>query len=230
MQTHNRARRSPLRKRGTAALLTSVSVLGVAAAVPAVSSSQTAASGGTAAAASAPTVRAAASRHVRSGRKVIVKGAVSSGEAGRSVVVQTRRSGRWRTAARTKTATGGAFRAGWRARSTGPLKVRARIGGTGTTSRSLRVTVYRPVQASWYGPGLYGNRLACGGRLSSSTLGVANKSLPCGTKVTLRYRGRAVTVPVVDRGPYVGNRVYDLTAATKRRLGFGSTGVVWSSR
>jgi hypothetical protein len=230
MQTHDRARRSPLRRRGIAALLTSASLLGVIAAVPAVSSSQTAATGGTAATAAAPQVRAAASRHVRSGRRVIVKGAVNPGQAGRLVVIQTRRSGRWRNVVRARTAANGAFRAGWRARSTGRVAVRARIGGTGTASRALTVTVYRLVQASWYGPGLYGNRLACGGRLSSGTLGVANKSLPCGTKVTLRYRGRAVTVPVVDRGPYVGNRVFDLTAATKRRLGFGSTGVVWSSR
>ena len=229
MQTHDRARRSPLRKRGIAALLTAVSVLGVTAAVPAVSSSQTA-SGGTAATAASPQVRASASRHVHAGRKVVVKGHVSPGQAGRSVVIQTRRSGKWRGIARTRTKADGAFRAGWRAHSTGRLKVRARIGGTGATSRSLRVTVYRPVQASWYGPGFYGHRTACGGTLSSGSLGVANKTLPCGTKVTLRYRGRAVTVPVIDRGPYSGNRVYDLTAATKRRLGFGSTGVVWSSR
>jgi hypothetical protein len=49
-------------------------------------------------------------------------------------------------------------------------------------------------------PGLYGGHLACGGRLSPGTLGVAHKSLPCGTRVTLRHRGRTVRVRVVDRG------------------------------
>ncbi len=230
MQTHDRARRLPLRKRGIAALLTTVSLLGVTAAVPAVSSSQTATSGGTAAAASGSSVHAAASRHVRSGRKVLVKGTVNPGQAGRTVVIQTRRNGKWSSVTSARTTANGAFRAAFRARSTGRVRVRARIGGTGTTSRSVRVTVYRPVQASWYGPGFYGHRTACGGTLTTGKLGVANKSLPCGTKVTLRYHGRAVTVPVIDRGPYSGNRVYDLTAATKRRLGFGSTGVVWSSR
>jgi rare lipoprotein A (peptidoglycan hydrolase) len=39
-----------------------------------------------------------------------------------------------------------------------------------------------------------------------------------------------VTVPVIDRGPYAGNRVWDLTPATKARLHFPSTGVVWSTR
>ena len=80
-----------------------------------------------------------------------------------------------------------------------------------------RLNVYRHALASWYGPGLYGNRLGCGGRLGTSQLGVAHKSLPCGTKVTLRHRGRVVRVPVIDRGPYVGAREYDLTAATARR-------------
>ena len=45
-------------------------------------------------------------------------------------------------------------------------------------------------------------------------------------KVTLRYRGQAATVPVIDRGPYVGGRQFDLTARTKRSLRFRSTGTV----
>ena len=63
--------------------------------------------------------------------------------------------------------------------------------------------------------------------LGSGTLGVAHKSLPCGTRVTFRYRGRSVTVPVVDRGPFVGGREWDLTSATKQRLGFGNLGRIW---
>ncbi|MGI8845412.1 MAG: septal ring lytic transglycosylase RlpA family protein, partial [Thermoleophilaceae bacterium] len=98
------------------------------------------------------------------------------------------------------------------------------------TSKSWRLYAYRSSFASWYGPGLYGNKLGCGGTLSRGTLGVANKSLPCGTKVKFRYRGRSVTVRVVDRGPYVGGRVWDLTAATKAKLGFPSTGSVWSNK
>ena len=55
-------------------------------------------------------------------------------------------------------------------------------------------------------------------------MGVANKTLPCGTLVTLRYDGRTVRVPVVDRGPYVAGREFDLTEATKQALGFGGVG------
>jgi rare lipoprotein A (peptidoglycan hydrolase) len=48
--------------------------------------------------------------------------------------------------------------------------------------------------------------------------------------VKLRYRGRSVTVPVIDRGPYVAGRSYDLTAATKARLGFPGVGIILASR
>ena len=48
--------------------------------------------------------------------------------------------------------------------------------------------------------------------------------------VTFRYRGKTARVPVIDRGPFAGNREWDLTAATKAKLGFGSTGVVHSTK
>lgn len=76
-----------------------------------------------------------------------------------------------------------------------------------------------PVQASWFGPGLYGNRTACGQELTTSLLGVAHRTLPCGTVVTLRYGDRSVDVPVVDRGPFNYSREFDLTFATKTALG-----------
>lgn len=80
--------------------------------------------------------------------------------------------------------------------------------------------------ASWYGPGLYGNSFACGGRLNTGSRGVAHKTLPCGTRIELTYGGHRVLTQVVDRGPYVAGRMFDLTPGTKADLGFGSTGVV----
>ena len=93
-----------------------------------------------------------------------------------------------------------------------------------------RVTAYRYAAASWYGPGFYGNTHRLRRTLTPGTLGVAHKTLPCGTKVKLRYRGRSVTVPVIDRGPYAAGREYDLTEATKQRLGFPDTGSVLTNR
>jgi len=72
----------------------------------------------------------------------------------------------------------------------------------------------------------YGQPLACGGVLGEQQLGVASRTLPCGTVVTIGYRGRFVTVPVVDRGPYVAGRTWDLTGATAEALRFPGLGVV----
>ena len=66
----------------------------------------------------------------------------------------------------------------------------------------------------------YGGPLACGGRLRRGQLGVAHKSAPCGSLITFRYRGRVVRVPVIDRGPYIAGREWDLTGATAELLGF----------
>ena len=66
---------------------------------------------------------------------------------------------------------------------------------------------------SWYGPGLYGNGTACGFKMTKALVGVAHRTLPCGTMVTFRNvkTGASITVPVVDRGPYVSGRTWDLT-------------------
>ena len=68
---------------------------------------------------------------------------------------------------------------------------------------------------SWYGPGFYGNGGACGmlgpDGLTPDTVGVAHKTLPCGTRVTFRYNGKTVTTQVIDRGPYVAGRTWDMT-------------------
>lgn len=78
-------------------------------------------------------------------------------------------------------------------------------------------------RATWYGPGLFGNGMACGGRLTKSTWGVAHKTLPCGKKVAISYGGRIVIAPVVDRGPFVKGISYDLTQKTARALRMLST-------
>jgi rare lipoprotein A (peptidoglycan hydrolase) len=172
--------------------------------------------------------------HVKHGRRAVLGGRLRPGFAGRSIRIQLRKGGSWRTVDRARTQRRGRFSGSWRVtRSAGRYRARVLFAGDRRNSRrskSSRVLVYRPGQASYYGPGLYGNRTACGQTLTPGTLGVANRWLPCGTRVTFRYRGRTVTVPVIDRGPFHGSRIWDLTYATKRKLGFGSTGVVWATR
>ncbi len=172
-------------------------------------------------------VRIAARRlHVRVGGRVGVTGRVLPAEAGVLVHMQVRRPGRWATLDRTRSAATGRYRLRDRVGTamSAPARIVAGAGSRRGVRRAGRLNVFRTAHASWYGPGLYGNPLGCGGRLRSGTLGVANKTLPCGTRVTLRHGGRTVRVPVVDRGPYVGGREYDLTAATARRLRFRGHG------
>lgn len=78
--------------------------------------------------------------------------------------------------------------------------------------------------ASFYD--LYGDGVACGGILHVDTLGVANKTLPCGTEVIFRYGSRAIEVPVIDRGPYIAGRTWDLTGATAEALHFPGLGPI----
>ena len=90
------------------------------------------------------------------------------------------------------------------------------------TSKALVRSMDR-AGATWYGPGFYGNRTACGKVLRTTTIGVANKTLPCGTKVTLAYHGHSVVAKVIDRGPYAKGYSFDLTGATAEALGFSTS-------
>ena len=81
---------------------------------------------------------------------------------------------------------------------------------------------------SWYGPGFYGSGTACGQEYTQEIMGVAHRSLPCGTRVTFRNpaNGRQVTVPVIDRGPYVAGRTWDMSRALCEYLDHCYTGTI----
>ena len=162
--------------------------------------------------------------NVRSGGRVTVTGRVAA-SGPTTAALQIKRHARWITLDRDRTGRRGRYVLRDRIRRTLSVPARLRLND-GTTRRLGRLNVYRTSYASWYGPGLYGNRLGCGGTLTAGRLGVAHKSLPCGAKVTLRHGGRVLRVPVIDRGPYVGGREFDLTAATAQRLRFHGHGAI----
>ena len=170
--------------------------------------------------------------NVRAGRRTVVAGTVLPRVAGLVTYLQIRTAKRWVTIDRDRTGSQGRYRL--RDKRKYPMSARARVvvpaGGARAKRRIGRLNVYREALASWYGPGFYGRRTGCGGTLGYSQMGVAHKTLPCGTKVTLRHNGRRVRVPVIDRGPYAGAREYDLTAATARKLGFRGHGAILSTR
>jgi rare lipoprotein A (peptidoglycan hydrolase) len=103
----------------------------------------------------------------------------------------------------------------------------AATGGASSVAavgQDLVFSPFRSAGASWYGPGLYGRHTACGQTLRATTIGVAHRNLPCGTMVKFVYHGNAVIAPVIDRGPYVKGRAWDLTAAASDALGFSGAG------
>jgi rare lipoprotein A len=94
------------------------------------------------------------------------------------------------------------------------------------TTSALTIPIFRDALATLYGPGFWGHRTACGQRLTHAMLGVASRTLKCGTQVAVFYRGREITVPVIDRGPFANGARWDLTMATAKALGIKETATI----
>jgi rare lipoprotein A (peptidoglycan hydrolase) len=160
------------------------------------------------------------------GRTLAISGSDPSA-ASKVVSLETREgSGQWVQIATAQADPNGAFAATWRPTSSGQYQLRGLVAGSAqaaSASAPRTVVVYRSATATWYGPGFYGKRTACGQRLTRRLVGVANRHLRCGTEVQLLYRGRTLVAPVVDRGPYTRRAQWDLTAAAAKRLGMTVT-------
>jgi rare lipoprotein A (peptidoglycan hydrolase) len=114
-----------------------------------------------------------------------------------------------------------------------PVSAEEAASAEGTTAAAasafneaeLSFTPYRIAGASWYGgKTMWGRHTACGQILRPSTIGVANKTLPCGTPVKFVWHGHSIVAPVIDRGPYVKGRAWDLTSAAAESLEFEGIG------
>jgi rare lipoprotein A len=163
------------------------------------------------------------------GGAVNVRGRLLPQRPGRPVALQAQYPAGWRTIAGSRTGRAGGFRL--RAIPGSGLDRRLRVlfegdrANSRTTEPAGRVTVYSDQSvASWYDDS---GSTACG---FHAGLGVANRSLPCGTKVRFHYGSRSVTAVVDDRGPYVGGRDWDLNQNTAAALGFGGVGTVWATQ
>lgn len=155
-------------------------------------------------------------------------GSVPSPAGGQVIEIQRRgpQTGwTWANTAHATASSNGSFTIVWYTNHIGRFQFRAVITGASgaraaAASPSVTAIVYRQAIATEYGPGFYGNSTACGVTLRPGTLGVANRTLPCGTMVSFYYGGRTIVVPVIDRGPYANHADWDLTEATASRLGF----------
>jgi hypothetical protein len=171
------------------------------------------------------------------GRTAIFRGRVPTEHAGRTITIERfdLKTSAWLPEATAPVAGDGNFLARWRTDTIGRFRLRATVdsGGGARTSGAtpeLSLTVYKPAKSTWYGPGFYGRTTACGQTMSKTLVGVAHKTLPCGTNVAVFYKGRAMTVPVVDRGPYANRAHWDLTYAAATALGFKHTDVIGAVR
>jgi rare lipoprotein A len=193
--------------------------------------------GGTAAPPPAAAI-VAATPHVFVGKTARFSGGFPAREAGRTVTIERfdADAAAWTAVTTAQVQADGSYVAEWRADVTGRHRTRATLGGApgpnpdggaaafaAAQGEEASMTVYRGAVASWYGPGFYGRETACGQRMTRTLIGVAHKRLKCGSQVAITYRGRSITVPVVDRGPYVRGRKWDLTAAAAKALGFSFT-------
>lgn len=167
------------------------------------------------------------SHNVLDGDTVVIRGRVVPAQARRWVRLQGHFGDGWRTLDKSRTGAHGGFKLRFSATSGLQRRLRVSLMGPGNVARSTVragvVSVYTESVASWY---YDAGNTACG---FHAGLGVANRSLPCGTKVEFHYGGRTVTATVDDRGPYVGGRDWDLNQSTAAALGFAGVGTVWVS-
>ena len=181
-----------------------------------------------------------------------ITGQAPAGHAGEEIAIQTTKlsGSRWTRVATAAIDQNGSFTTTWTPVSSAQLRMRAMLtprgsNGQGASSgeaapgsvsaaaastvfatHALTIPIFRNAVATIFGPGLWGRHTACGQRLSRALLGVASRTLKCGTKVALYYRGHELTVPVVDRGPYSAGVTWDLTTATATALGITETSTV----
>jgi rare lipoprotein A len=183
-----------------------------------------------------------------------LSGSAPSSDVGGTVEIEARpKHAKWSQVAASVITPGGAFSAAWALATSTQVAIRAVLapgvgdplvrsqtasgsdlpGGSSPattpavfTTSAVTIPIFRGAVATIFGPGLWGHQTACGQRLQKATLGVASRTLKCGTKVAVDFRGRELTVPVIDRGPFGGRANWDLTLATADALGVKETSTV----
>ena len=184
------------------------------------------------------------------GRPLTITGEAPVSDAGTTIDIESAKSSGavWSRVASAVIGPSGAFSAQWTPATSAQMDLRAvlapgivpAIGGSGTSgggglsgsastassqlqTAALTIPIFRNAGATIYGPGFWGHHTACGERLTRATLGVASRTLRCGTRVAVFYKGRELTVPVIDRGPFANHASWDLTMATAKALGIKDT-------
>ena len=161
------------------------------------------------------------------------------GAGGETVVLERREAdGPWVQAATAVADASGSFDAAWKTDHSGHFDLRARpaaatdgaAAAAAAAQQTSTVTVFRRTVATWFGPGFYGHRTACGQRLSHRLLGVANRTLPCGTKVALLTAGARSRSRWSTAGRSAPARATTSPLATAQALGVTTTSRIGAVR
>lgn len=177
-------------------------------------------------------------------RPVRITGRFDATLVGRAVRLQRKTpANRWMTVATSRIRKAGAFSVSWRTQAARNHDLRLQmlastrsghssaLGSAAKSSSPLRVAVRGRTRATWFGPGFYGGKTACGLRLTTAVEGVAHRTLPCGTKVEVRLNGKTEVLPVIDRGPFANRADFDLTKNVADRIGLtGVSTIQWVER
>ncbi len=166
------------------------------------------------------------------GHVIAFSGKTPVRDAHRTVTIAyyNKTTGAWVAVAGALVNSRGAFLVHWRTNLLGRVSIRATVGtaaqaqsASSDSSQAAEITIYHPALATYFGIGFYGKQTACGQTLKQQVIGVANRTLPCGTLVEVSYGDHRLTVPVIDRGPYANGASWDLTEAAAQALGITET-------
>ncbi len=161
-----------------------------------------------------------------SGTVLVVRGVLEPAHPGARVRLIARAGHAWRTLGYARTLRSGRFGIRYELRGAGESALRVAFAGSRfarpASAIAGRVIVLTPAVASWYDDA--GNT-ACG---FHARYGIASRTLPCGTHVTLSYGGRTVVATVDDRGPYIYGRTFDLNQNTAGYLGMWGVARVYA--
>lgn len=179
-------------------------------------------------------------------RPLRITGRFDAALVGRAVRLQRKTpANRWATIATSRVRKAGAFAVSWRTQAARNHDLRLQLlassrsghttvsaaGRAARSSSPLRVAVVGQSRATWFGPGFYGSKTACGLKLTTAVEGVAHRTLPCGTQVEVRLGGRTEVLPVIDRGPFANGADFDLTKNVADRIGLtGVSTIQWVER
>lgn len=160
-------------------------------------------------------------RDLMEGDSTIVSGFLRPVEDGRNVLLERRIQGEWNPIGRALVEDG-RYALPTRFTKSGFRSIRATFDGDEVNEKKRAravARVHRPSLATWYGPGFFGNYTACGQLYTRKSVGVAHRTLPCGTKVHVLFNGAMRWLEVIDRGPF-GESNWDLSRKAARSIGF----------